>query len=303
MIVIVGTASEDPVRRVIDQATTAGIDTVVLDEAEASLWSLDARSDETGTRIHAHTAAGDVELSAATGVYLRLTSPRHHGRIRDPLEQQRGDAAISLISAWADVADLRVANRPSAMASNSSKPFQAAAIRSLGFSVPETLVSNDPAAVRAFWNAHGRVIYKSVSGVRSIVHELTPARASVLDRVRYLPTQFQELLEGTNVRVHVIGDAVFPVEIAADTIDYRYREGGEGASMTPVALPDDIRDRCLALSSALDLPLAGVDLFRDREENWWCFEVNPSPAYSCFEEPTGLPMAAALVRWLAGEEE
>lgn len=302
MILVIGTASEDPVRRVIDEAVEAGIDTVILDEAEASSWNLDARSDETGLSLHARTAAGDVELSAATGVYLRLTSPRHHGRIRDPLEQQRGEAAISLISAWADVADLRVANRPTAMASNSSKPFQAALIRSLGFSVPETLVSNDPDAVRAFWEARGRLIYKSVSGVRSIVHELTPARATALDRVRHLPTQFQELLDGTNVRVHVIGDVIFPVEIAADTIDYRYREGGDRASMTPVALPDDIRDRCIALSRALDLPFAGVDLFRDRDDNWWCFEVNPSPAYSSFEEPTGLPMAAALVRWLTGEE-
>jgi glutathione synthase/RimK-type ligase-like ATP-grasp enzyme len=70
--------------------------------------------------------------------------------------------------------------------------------------------------------------------------------------------------------------------------------------MRPVELPEDIRLRCLEVSAALDLPLAGIDLLRDAEDRWWCFEVNPSPAYSCFEEPTGLPIAAALARWLAG---
>ena len=67
-------------------------------------------------------------------------------------------------------------------------------------------------------------------------------------------------------------------------------------------LPPEIETRCLNLSTALDLPLAGIDLLRDADGRWWCFEVNPSPAYSCFSEPTGLPMAESLARWLGGCE-
>jgi glutathione synthase/RimK-type ligase-like ATP-grasp enzyme len=186
------------------------------------------------------------------------------------------------------------------MASNNSKPYQAALIRRLGFGVPETLVTNDPDEVRRFQRRVGRLVFKSTSGTRSIVHELTPARAVTLERVRNLPTQFQPLLTGTNVRVHVIGRQVFACEIAAETVDYRYREGGSPARMQPVRLPPALRSRCLELSAALDLPLAGIDLLRDGDGQWWCFEVNPSPAYSCFAEPTGMPMAEALARWLGG---
>jgi glutathione synthase/RimK-type ligase-like ATP-grasp enzyme len=214
------------------------------------------------------------------------------------LREERQQAALALVCGWADVTGLRVANRPSAMASNSSKPYQAALIRRHWFSVPETLVTNDPNQVRDFARVHGRLVYKSTSGIRSIVHELSPARTATLDRVRHLPTQFQRLVTGTNVRVHVVGPELFACAIEADTVDYRYREGGAPASMHPVDLPADVTDRCLALSAALDLPLAGIDLLQDTDGRWWCFEVNPSPAYSCFAEPTGLPMAAALARWL-----
>ncbi len=58
------------------------------------------------------------------------------------------------------------------MRSNASKPFQAQLIAAAGFVVPDTLVTNDPEVVREFHAEHGRVIFKSTSGIRSIVREL-----------------------------------------------------------------------------------------------------------------------------------
>ena len=299
MITIVGMPTEDPVRRVLEEAARIEAATLLLTETDAASWNLRVEATRGSVQARLDQPGGSVALDAATGLYLRLTSPRQNHQRPDPLRQQRQDAALSLVCGWAEVAEMRVANRPSAMTTNNSKPYQAALIRQVGFSVPETIVTNDPDQVRRFRRRHGRVVYKSTSGVRSIVHELTPGRAATLDRVRNLPTQFQQLLLGTNVRVHVIGRQTFACEIAAETIDYRYREGSSSARMQPVDLPPGVRTRCLELSAALDLPLAGIDLLRDPDGEWWCFEVNPSPAYTCFEEPTGLPMAEALARWLA----
>lgn len=302
MIVVVGTPAEDPVHQVLTEAEHLGIPTFVLPETAAASWNLRVECADGRISAWADRPDGPVDLETATGLYLRLTGPRQHSR-PDPLQQARHEAALALVCGWAEVTGLRVANRPSAMASNNSKPYQAALIRRHGFAVPETLVSNDPDQVRTFARQHGRLVYKSASGVRSVVHELGPAHAAALDRVRHLPTQFQRLVTGSNVRVHVIGHEVFACAIEAQTVDYRYREGGPAASMHPVDLPPEIEDRCRALSAALDLPLAGIDLLSDPEGRWWCFEVNPSPAYSCFAEPTGRPMAAALARWLGRAEE
>jgi glutathione synthase/RimK-type ligase-like ATP-grasp enzyme len=301
MIVVVGMPGEDPVRHLLDAAERLGITTLLLPESEAASWSLRVDCAAGEIRASVDQAGGTVDLDDATGVYLRLTSLRQ--RLQpDPLRLQRQNAALALVCSWAEVTHARVANRPGAMAGNNSKPYQAALIRRQGFGVPETIVTNDPGEVRQFQRQLGRVVFKSTSGTRSIVHELTPTRATTLERVQNLPTQFQQLLTGTNVRVHVVGRQVFACEILAETLDYRYREGGSPARMHPVDLPPEIEARCLNLSAALELPLAGIDLLRDADGRWWCFEVNPSPAYSCFAEPTGLPMADVLARWLGGCE-
>lgn len=300
MIIVAGSPTEGPVELLVSRATEAGIEVLLLAEERAESWQLEVGVRHGTIRASAVQHGGRVDLGEATGLYLRLTAPRVTGLPADPLQQARQEAATALLTAWADVAPLRVANRPAAMASNNSKPYQAALIRSLGFAVPETLVTNDPAAVRAFREQHGRLVYKSVSGVRSVVHELTGPRLADLHRVRALPTQFQRLLVGTNVRVHVVGEDVHACAVESATIDYRYADGGPSARMSAVTLPDDIAQRCVQVSRALDLPLAGIDLLRDEDDRWWCFEVNPSPAYNCFEEPTGLPIAHSLAGWLAG---
>lgn len=298
MILLAGDPAEAPLSLAAQAARDAGVDAVVLDETQADRWLVDLALTDGGWTGAVTTERGTVDLDAVAGCYLRLLGA-HPSRAASAAATQRRTAAVALLSGWAELAAARVANRPSAMASNGSKPFQAALVAKAGFAVPEVMVSNDPASVRDFAARHGRVVFKSASGVRSVVRELTGERWRMLDRVRALPTQFQQLVIGRNVRVHVVADAVFACEAVGGALDYRYAEpGGAAATLRAVTLPGKVAQRCVQLAEHLGLPFAGVDLLEDHDETWWCFEVNPAPAYSCFEEPTGQPIAAALVRWL-----
>ena len=87
----------------------------------------------------------------------------------DDPERQRCRNLFDTITRWAEITPARVVNRVAPMGSNFSKPYQAQLIQRYGFEVPETLITNDPELVREFRARHGRVIYKSISGVRSIV--------------------------------------------------------------------------------------------------------------------------------------
>jgi glutathione synthase/RimK-type ligase-like ATP-grasp enzyme len=142
-------------------------------------------------------------------------------------------------------------------------------------------------------------VFKSVSGVRSIVTELDDGAAARLDRVVALPTQFQEHVSGVDVRVHVVGTSVFATEVRSDAIDYRYahRTGGV-VDLRAAELPPTVADRCVALAAALDLPLCGIDLRRRPDGEHVCFEANPMPAFSYYQAGTGQPIAEALVRLL-----
>jgi glutathione synthase/RimK-type ligase-like ATP-grasp enzyme len=186
------------------------------------------------------------------------------------------------------------------MGSNSSKPYQAQLIREHGFLVPETLITNVPESVREFHERHGRIIYKSISAARSIVQTYEEHDAERLDNIRWCPTQFQDCVDGTNVRVHTVGERVYATAITTDATDYRYaqRQSGEAALLREVELCDDLAAKCLRLAHALDLPFAGIDLKITPENEVYCFEVNPSPAFSYYEGNTGQPISAGLAACL-----
>jgi glutathione synthase/RimK-type ligase-like ATP-grasp enzyme len=204
------------------------------------------------------------------------------------------------LTAMTETTEALVLNRTSASATNGSKPFQARRIAEHGFRTPPTLITTDPDAARAFYDEHeGRVIHKSVSWLRSIVVRTSQADLERLGLVRNCPTQFQVLVPGTDVRVHVVGERVFATEIETSAVDYRYAALSDATrTMRDVELPDEIAQRCIEVSRALGMELAGVDLRRDPDGGWWCFEVNPSPGFTFYQAQTGQPIGHAVVELL-----
>lgn len=303
MILLAGIASESPMAAVADAAEALGARVEWFHQRHATQYEVDI--DVTGGRLCGRLAsnAAKVDFAQVTGVYLRMMDmddlPELSGRKHDGSLRASVHLTHEKLVQWTEWTDALVLNRHSAMASNGSKPYQAQRIASVGFLVPETLITNDPDLVHAFRRQHGRVIFKSTSSVRSIVRELTDDNLSLLGRVRSLPTQFQEHVEGVDVRVHVVGTRVFATEITSQAIDYRYAgRDGEAIAMQDITLPTEIEQRCVELSALLDLPLCGIDLRRTRDGRYFCFEVNPSPAYTFYEEQTGQPIADAIARLL-----
>lgn len=191
-------------------------------------------------------------------------------------------------------------NRLGAMASNGSKPFQAQTIVRHGFSVPETVVTNDPDVALEFFRAHERVVFKSTSGIRSIVQTMTEADLARLDRVRACAVQFQAFVPGTDVRVHTVGTDVFAARVTTSATDYRYaaQQVDLPATLQATELDGQASERCVSLAADLGLEFAGIDLKITPDHEVYCFEVNPSPAYSYFEALTGQPIAMAVARHL-----
>ncbi len=145
------------------------------------------------------------------------------------------------------------------------------------------------------------MIFKSTSSVRSIVRGLTEDRRASLSSVRFLPTQFQERIEGNDIRVHVVGNKALGVRVRGGAIDYRYAAlEGARSEFEAIPLTLDLRRRCLRLSRACGLAFSGIDL-RMNEAGAYCFEINPAPAFSFFEKASGQPIARELALWLAGE--
>jgi len=306
MILLWGVPTDEPMAAVADALRTACSRVAFLDQRRALETEVELRI---GATVEGRLRVGDdeVDLAEVGAAYLRP-----YESVRMPAIQRAGAESIEAghalsvedaVSSWLEVTPALVVNRPSAMASNSSKPYQSELIRSHGFATPPTLLTTDGAAVAEFVAEHGRAVYKSISSTRSIVHRVDVGDTERLKELRWCPTQFQAQVPGEDVRVHVIGDEVFASAIESGSDDYRYASADGGARIRPFALPGDLAERCQALAVALELPVAGIDLRRSPDNVWFCFEVNPAPGFSYFQEATAQPMSDAIARLLTRSAE
>lgn len=306
MILLCGIPSERPLAMVAGELDHVGAPYTWFNQRRFE--SMDLRYTIDGGRVRGELAVDSDthDLNSIDGAYVRLMDDRLLPEVEDlPETSERALKCRRLhdtLTRWLEVSPGRVVSRYSAMGSNGSKPYQAQLIRAFGFKTPETMVTNDPEAVIDFWHRHGRIIYKSISGQRSIVTEFTQDDLGRLDAIRTCPTQFQVMIEGTDVRLHVVGSRVFATEISSAGVDYRYSQqtNGDNAVLRPVEVPDAVASHAIELTHSLGLPVSGVDLMIDRQGGIYCLEVNPSPAFSYYESHTGQPIAREIARLLAG---
>ncbi len=307
MILLWGLPEESPMAAVSEALAGLDAKTVLADQHRLLEIEVDLIIADGEPQGRLRTPAGETDLTAINAVYLRgydwRVLPELSRFVPGGAEWQHAAEVEDRLGAFVELTGALVVNRPSAMASNSSKPFQSIPIADHGFAVPETLITTDRAALLEFWERHGTVIYKSISGVRSIVTRLSDTHRKRLRNLASCPTQFQEYVRGEDIRVHVVGGEVYACRIVSEADDYRYAaRHGHGVEITLFELPPEWTERCLALVRSMDLAVAGIDLRLTPEGRWYCFEVNPSPAFTYYEGATGHPIALAIARLLAGRK-
>ena len=295
LVLLWGPPDEEPLEHVHRALLARGAHTVLLDQRRALSTRILRDKDGPLLRLPDGKPSSAVPLAEFSGAYprpypavpeIQPDSPayrvahRHVARLEHELWH------------WMATGAATVLNRPEESASNGTKPFQTRAARRCGFTVPDSLLTNDPGAAVAFAERHGRVIYKGAGGTRTRTGLLDPGDTSRLARLGTCPVYLQRYIPGSNVRVHVVDTELFATEIVSDAIDYRARV----RQMTPVRLPGIVADRCVAVTRALGLLLAGIDLIRTPEGEWYFLEANTSPGFTFF--PRALTVAEAIARLL-----
>jgi glutathione synthase/RimK-type ligase-like ATP-grasp enzyme len=309
MIVLWGVPGDGPLDAVHACVSRLGADYRFLDQREAARCAVDIRVEgqQLLVAIEGACAGERLEFEQVGAAYLRpIESERAlpPDLAGDSASRLRAESIDRAVIAWADLTTALAVNPPAAMAVNNSKPYQLQMIARYGFAVPDTLVTTDPSAVRVFAKRHGHLIYKSVSGTRSIVTVLEESGFKRLDAVANAPTQFQEYVPGCDVRVHVVGKEIFATEVRSNAHDYRYASlDGHDVELTAVTIPAQVAERCSVMASGMSLAVAGIDLRRTPDDRWVCFEVNPSPAFVYYEEATGQPIGNAIARLLIRTDE
>jgi glutathione synthase/RimK-type ligase-like ATP-grasp enzyme len=286
VILLVGPGNDPPLRAIVAALGQVGAHYICLDGnlGIARPWWPDS---EAVLSVHGR----EIPLEQVRSAYLRPFGLSTEDR------QER--KALETLLAWTDLTTARIVNRPAASLPNNSKPLQGQLIRRFGLRIPETLVTSDPEVAHEFTRRHGEVVYKSISGVRSIVRRLGKDRYPQLDDVANCPTQFQRYVLGDDLRVHVIGDAVHTLRIQSDCDDYRYaaRNGGQ-VKASEMELDPATAESLRTIVRQMGLWVAGVDLRITPAGEIYCLEINPSPGFTYYEQLAGVSLAGEVAALL-----
>lgn len=200
-------------------------------------------------------------------------------------------------------------NPPAADEIAQRKIRQLQVARAVGLSVPETLVTNDPAIARDFVKLYGpgNVIRKAFRNLQEAprgTSVVTEQDLGLIDSVRYAPVTFQRFVPAAlDLRVTVVEKEVFAASIQSEP-QYQadYRAGLGSATVAPYELPDDVRSSLLALMGTFGLVYGAVD-FRVTPDGEHVFlEVNPAGEYLFVGERTGQPIPEAIAACLDRHE-
>ena len=210
-------------------------------------------------------------------------------------------------------------NHPHDIRRAANKMWQLEAARQIGFNVPDTLITNVNKRVMDFYEYHsGNIIGKPLSrsylevsdstGVERLAiftNKIERRHLEVLDGLRYGPVIFQnQVPKKYEVRATVVGEEVFACRIESQESE---RTRGDWRRYDLANTPHKaheldpvVASKCVEITRKAGLLFSAIDLIVTPDEETVFLEVNPNGQWLWIEQLTGLPIARALARLLAG---
>ncbi len=315
MILVVATERDEHARAVIDEIAAAGGRAVALDLSELPQHlSLTVRY--TGRDRHFSLARATsngaapqtIDLGDCRAIWWRRPqTPVISDAIARPSHRlfAMNETQEALAGLW-HALDAFWINDPARDVLAHRKVYQLRVAQDVGLPIPETVITSDPGAGRAFLAARsGRPsVYKAFSALEEEWREtrlLGEQELGLLDNVAYAPVIFQEYVDARyDLRVTIVGDDVFAAAIHSQETSYKvdFRMDIANARIEAVDLPPGVTKGLHALMERLGLVYGAIDMRLTPDGRYVFLEINPAGQWLFIEMQTRQPIAAAMARLL-----
>lgn len=194
-----------------------------------------------------------------------------------------------------------------------NKIYQLKLAREIGFSIPDSIVTNIYSDSLEFYNRNDtNCIVKPIkSGL--IEDKDTPKviftnqlkEKPRKEQIEFSPNFFQAHVKKLyDVRVTMVGENAFAVSIDsqnnADTL-VDWRRGEHPLKHIKIELPDEILKQCISLLKTLNLRFGAIDFILDKNGNFIFLEINPNGQWAWIEKQTGYEISNEIVNLLEYE--
>lgn len=316
-ILVIAARDDWPTDRVVKQLTMRGAEVFRMDTGDfPQRLSVAARIDQTQPWVGGlFTGTRTLDLSDISAVYFRAPGP-----FTFPSEMSGPERRFAAAQARAGLGGIitaldgcRWVSHPAAMARAEYKPVQLAAARECGLTIPPTLITSRPDAVRAFAaEIPGSVVCKPIASPVFIEgDQLTAVYSKRLNSEDLVDLRgidstahlFQAWVDKAHeVRLTVVGDHMFAAEVHAGSDAAHEDWRTDYGSLTYIATecPRAVAAGVTQLLATLGLRYGALDFVVSPDGTWTFLEINPCGQWDWIQHATGLPIEEALADELQG---
>lgn len=247
------------------------------------------------------------DIGAAWSRRPKSFGPSVSGEDRGKRMSLDGEWAASQQVIFDAIPENRWLNSPIAMrqAGNMHKLNQLVLARTVGFTIPTTVVSNEWSTIKEEL-PQGPIIYKGFNGDLYEDNTVKAVHTTVLSNPDRLPAE--ELLPLPGIwqdyqpklrewRITLIGDHSFDVAIYTDEAardDWRLHQNTPNVTFEVGKFPDQQKAMCYDLLRRYGLRFGAFDFVELPDGTIVFLEMNPNGQYAWLEYLLGFPMAAAM---------
>lgn len=260
-----------------------------------------------------------VQIDERWNIWNRRLRPLQlPGYVHPELEKIAQGEAEDFWKAMLNLHPAKVVSRPRAIAAANNKLEQMRYVTAHhpAIHVPDTLVSNDPLALRAFYDGHhGEVCFKllkgaapEIAGERYFIYtnKVKPEHLERGESVRSQPVLFQEYVDKAyELRVIVIGEEVIPIAIHSQDaeisqIDFRRYDFAK-VKYEHKAVSPDLEHLCRDMVGHYGLDFGAFDIILDKEGRYVFLELNPNGQWLWLEQLSGYRISEHVAAYLIQE--
>jgi glutathione synthase/RimK-type ligase-like ATP-grasp enzyme len=253
-------------------------------------------------------------ISAPTSIwYRRLRTPpkppeMDEGIYEFCLQENRAAFTGSMMGFNA-----RWMSHPAAIWQSEYKPYQLRLASDLGLPIPRTVITNDPAAIRAAFDKFGSMIVKPAR-TGHLVRDgkeysiftscVLKEHLDELESARLSPSIYQELIpKKFDIRVTIVGRKLFAAAIDSQSdpsaeVDWR-NTNNPRLPHIPITLPDRIAELLLRMMDVLHLTFGAIDLVQKANGDYLFLEVNPSGQWLWLDDMLNFGISDSIAEWLS----
>lgn len=292
-----------------------GADFIRLNTEDLSEWSVVAEFPHES--IYLNSIRGDrVKASEISSIWYRrpgqpFDDVEPSSRPSTGIQKFIADQWYTWIESFQLAPQIRWLNHPHANGLMENKIRQLSLARKIGFTIPNTLITNDAKKVISWMEKiDGGIICKALYS--PLIEEPESDKFIFANRVESLPDDFSKSLSLAPVifqqaiepkidyRVTVVGSKVLAAKIYASTDNIDWRTAKEGAEFIQCELPLAINTMCLEYVAAAGLQFGAIDLL-EKDGHYYFLEINPNGEWGWLERPHNIPISSAISDFLTGK--